>query len=472
MQKYWAFALIGMLVASVVSIGTINVAEAAPTTWTDSDGDGVPDLHDACKDVGVQPGAPVKLDGCVADYARCYLLQLQVGDSPDACGIRPVKGADGKPFTFHQQYLAGDLENTYHRIDAQGREVRVGRFNGIWDPAKNRFVQAEAGMYGYEGSGAFKDHKRIGVTVMRSDSPVFWSYTKRVVRGVVHPITKAEVEKLQRDVAGAEADMNTAQRAYDEMVRLHGADVRELQAAEATLRIAITEYNTAAGKIAGFEVELGVVQADVIALTGRVETVEADVEELKTARDRNRIYVEGGYDFYYERWMGNLPGGLILSVQPAHRLHLGVAHEFRTDRLTLRGVALAGINVQFDGKAVGATVGGRFDAFYGLIPYVPQVRFGGSVGLNVDWYHLGTGRTSEGVYSTSLSLRFAARFGVVIELPKMGSKDLTGPLTLTVTVGPVTGPTWVGIHGINTPVSRGGVVGGLRLGGRFGKPPK
>ncbi|MBT6254132.1 hypothetical protein HOI83_02785 [Candidatus Uhrbacteria bacterium] len=467
MKSNWALALIVMLVASAVGIGNINVAEAAPTTWTDSDGDGVPDVHDACMNVGVQPGATVTLDGCSPDWGVCYLLQLQVGDSPDACGAMP------KGHTFHQQKYAGELENTHHRIDKYGREVRVGLFGGVWDPVKNRFVQAEAGMYGYEGSGKFKDHKRLGATVLRGDSPVFWSHTSLpTVTRVTHPITKAEVEKLQRDAAGAEADMKEAKRAYDTMVRTRGADARELRDAKATLQTATTEYNVAAGKIAGFEVELGVVQADVIALTGRIETVELDVAGLKLAQERNRFYLELGYDFSYERWQGVLPGGLLLSVQPAHRFHLGAAHEYRTDRLTLRGVVLAGVNAQYDFDAVGATIGARIDAFYAVFSAVPWLRFGGSVGINVDWYHLGTGRTAEGVFSKSLSLRLALRPGVVIELPKKGSKDVAGPQTITVTAGLVTGVTYVGIHGINSPKSRGGFVGGIRWGVRFGKPPK
>ncbi|NQV12180.1 hypothetical protein HQ524_02365 [Candidatus Uhrbacteria bacterium] len=446
----WAIALTLMLAALVVS-ADVN---AAPLP-RDSDGDGYIDDDDMCPNQARRPaGAIVNMSGCVDDWGMCYLLQLQLGENPDACGIRDPK------FTWQQERYETEMLRTQVRLDRYGREVRVGRWNGGWDPGagKNgRFVQARSGLYGYEGSGVYLDHVPVGRSVLRSDSPPFWSETKTVVaasKPVEHPITSEEVARLQGTVADAQSRYDEAKRYYDEMVRTRGADARELEDAKARLVTATGRYKRASDKLNEFEQKLG-------EFGDRLGTVEEDVTVLKTAREQNSFYLEGGYSAVFESWHGVLPGGLILDIAPSHRFTVGAAHQFRTEKLIVRGVAQGGLNMRYDGSSSGATVGARVDAFYKLIEKAPMLRFGGSMGLEFDWYHLSHGRTPEGIYSISLSLRLVPQVGVSIDLGD-------SPMTLTVLGGVRTGPTWVGIREVNTPHGRFGGQIGVRLGGRFG----
>ncbi len=391
----------------------------------DEDGNGIPDNQEAKVGKRVPLGNPIMRGGKTQTWSQCYLGQLQLRLSVNACGPRP----DGH--TWHDPTLWMELINTPWREDRLGRSVAIPTFGGVFNPVKNRYEQVESGMFGYEIGKAWKDHANVGVTEFREDSPPFWSYQDLRAKPIGnaqassdHPTSKEEIAGLKLLIANNQAKISEL-KSQPSGSGSNAAEVAEEVAELEALRVQLLVALENAGDFDGLTDEVGHLAGRVTDLenakSAGSRTIET-VREVKTVvrEGKGRFYLEVGAIAHIEDWEMRLPGNVQLDIDPTIRGTLGLGPEYHGDKLTLRGVLFAGVH-----SGDGFLVGARLDAFVALFGKV--FRIGGSLGVHCDWYHvIPSYRAANVIFDTSFGARVDVKGGVTIVASRVVSITVTG----------------------------------------------
>ena len=415
----------------------------------DLNGNGIPDSQEKVVGKRVPLGNPIVRAGKVQTWNSCYLGQLQLRLSVNACGPRP----DGQ--TWQDPTLWMELINTPWREDRLGRSVAIPTFGGVFNPKKNRYEQVEAGMYGYEIGKAWKDHANVGVTEFRPDSPPFWSYTdlrakpiggSRVV-STPHPTSKEEVGEIKLAIVNMKREISKL-KSQPSGSGENSADVaKQIEGLEKALgEMEKSLATTATAK-------------SVTDLEGRVLVLE----EAPKPTSNGRFHLEADVTFNAENWQAKLSSGAMLDTRHPVGVSLGFGPAFDDGKFVLRAVIFGGLHA-----GAGFVAGGRVDVFLGLFPRARWFRFGGSVGVKVDWFHVLPEYARPAiVMDTSVGVHVTYSGGIEIAIPE-------SPVTVTGWVGGASGNRYPYSAGdgttsvpVLTPVGLHVLEGGLRIGADF-----